>query len=237
MIEVRNVDVWYGNIHALKDISLSVAAGEIVAIIGSNGAGKSTLIKAVSGLVDKRSGAVYFEGREITRTSAEMISRQGMAVVPENRRLFGAMSVLENLQLGAYLRIIRNDRQGVKEDLDYVFHLFPRLEQRKKQGAETLSGGEQQMLAIARALMAKPRAVLMDEPSIGLAPIVVREIFEVIRALKEKGYTVLLIEQNARLALKVSDRAYVLELGKVTLEGPSRDLLKTDRVKELYLSS
>ena len=187
MIEVKSVDVWYGNIRALKDVSISVDKGEIVAIIGSNGAGKSTLIKAVSGFVDKKSGEVFFEGQAITRKPAEMISRQGIAVVPENRRLFNSMSVLENLQLGAYMRIRRSDRQGVKEDLDYIFHLFPRLGERKKQGAGTLSGGEQQMLAIARALMAKPKAILMDEPSIGLAPLVVREIFRVISGSRRKG--------------------------------------------------
>jgi branched-chain amino acid transport system ATP-binding protein len=217
MIEVKNVDVWYGNIRALKDVSISVRKGEIVAIVGSNGAGKSTLIKAISGLVDKKSGEVYFEGQVVTRKAAEMISRLGIAVVPENRRLFNSMSVLENLQLGAYLRIRNSERQGVKEDLSYVFHLFPRLDERKKQEAGTLSGGEQQMLAIARALMAKPKAILMDEPSIGLAPLVVREIFRIISGLKDKGYTVVLIEQNARLALRISDRAYALELGKVTL--------------------
>ncbi len=237
MIEVKNVDVWYGNIRALKDVSISVRKGEIVAIVGSNGAGKSTLIKAISGLVDKKSGEVYFEGQVVTHKAAEMISRLGIAVVPENRRLFNSMSVLENLQLGAYLRIRNNERQGVKEDLSYVFHLFPRLDERKKQEAGTLSGGEQQMLAIARALMAKPKAILMDEPSIGLAPLVVREIFRVISGLKDKGYTVVLIEQNARLALRISDRAYALELGKVTIDGPSRELLKSDRVRELYLSS
>jgi branched-chain amino acid transport system ATP-binding protein len=237
MIDVKNVDVWYGNIRALKSVSVSVNKGEIVAIIGSNGAGKSTLIKAISGLVEARSGEVHFEGVPITRKPVEMIARLGISVVPENRRLFNSMSVIDNLQLGAYLRIRNREHRGVNDDLQFVFRLFPRLDERRKQGAGTLSGGEQQMLAIGRALMSRPKAILMDEPSIGLAPLIVKEIFRVIQDLKQEGYTVLLIEQNARLALKISDRAYVLELGKVTLAGPSEELLKTDRVKELYLSS
>jgi branched-chain amino acid transport system ATP-binding protein len=237
MIEVRNIAVWYGNIQALKGVSLSLQKGEVVAVVGSNGAGKSTLIKGIAGLLPKRQGDIFFDGQNITKKAAELISRSGIAVIPEDRRLFRAMSVMDNLSLGAYMRLRRGEKQAVREDMDSMFELFPRLKERTKQEAGTLSGGEQQMLVIARALMSKPRVLLMDEPSIGLAPLMVKEIFKVIRVLKEKGYTILLVEQNARMALKVSDRAYVMELGRVTLEGLSAELLKSEKVKEVYLST
>jgi branched-chain amino acid transport system ATP-binding protein len=237
MIEVKNIAVWYGNIQALKGVSLSLQKGEIVAVVGSNGAGKSTLIKGIAGLLPKRQGDIFFDGQNITKKPAELISRSGIAVIPEDRRLFGSMSVMDNLNLGAYMRLRKGEKRAVMEDIDSMFELFPRLKERTKQGAGTLSGGEQQMLVIARALMSRPRVILMDEPSIGLAPLMVKEIFKVIGVLKEKGYTILLVEQNARLALKVSGRAYVMELGRVTLEGQSEELLKSERVKELYLSS
>jgi branched-chain amino acid transport system ATP-binding protein len=237
MIEVRNIAVWYGNIQALKGVSLSLQKGEVVAVVGSNGAGKSTLIKGIAGLLPKRQGDIFFDGQNITKKAAELISRSGIAVIPEDRRLFRAMSVMDNLSLGAYMRLRRGEKQAVREDMDSMFELFPRLKERTKQEAGTLSGGEQQMLVIARALMSKPHVLLMDEPSIGLAPLMVKEIFKVIRVLKEKGYTILLVEQNARMALKVSDRAYVMELGRVTLEGLSAELLKSEKVKEVYLST
>jgi branched-chain amino acid transport system ATP-binding protein len=237
MIEVRNIAVWYGNIQALKGVSLFLQRGEVVAVVGSNGAGKSTLIKGIAGLLPKRQGDIFFDGQNITNKAAELISRSGIALIPEDRRLFRAMSVMDNLLLGAYMRLRKGEKQAVQEDINAMFELFPRLKERTKQEAGTLSGGEQQMLVIARALMSRPRVLLMDEPSIGLAPLMVKEIFKVIRVLKEKGYTILLVEQNARMALKVSDRAYVMELGRVTLEGQSAELLKSEKVKEVYLST
>ena len=235
IIKVENIDVYYGNIQALKQVSLSVDKGEIVALIGGNGAGKSTLLKAVAGLVHKQSGAIYFQNQPITKLPSAGVSRLGLAVVPEGRRLFGPLSVMDNLRLGAYLRLKKGMRQAVREDLETVFELFPLLKQRSKQSAGTLSGGEQQMLAIARALMARPKAILMDEPSTGLAPLIVKEIFGVIRRLRDDGNTILLIEQNARMALKISDRAYVLESGRIAIEGNARELLEKDSVKKSYL--
>ena len=235
IIKVENIDVYYGNIQALKQVSLSVDRGEIVALIGGNGAGKSTLLKAVAGLVRKQSGVIYFQNQPITKLRSADISRLGLAVVPEGRRLFGPLSVMDNLRLGAYLRLKRGMSQAVREDLQTVIGLFPFLEQRGNQSAGTLSGGEQQMLAIARALMARPKAILMDEPSTGLAPLIVKEIFGVIRRLRDDGNTILLIEQNARMALKISDRAYVLESGRIAIEGNARELLEKDSVKKSYL--
>ncbi len=237
MIEVKNIDVWYGNIQALRDVSMSLQTGEIVAVVGSNGAGKSTLIKSIAGLLPKRRGDIYYDGQIITNKSAAAISRLGIAVIPENRRLFGSMSVMDNLSLGAYMRFRNGEKKAVMEDIGSMFELFPSLEKRTKQDAGTLSGGEQQMLVIARALMSRPKVILMDEPSIGLAPLMVKEIFKVIKVLKEKGYTILLVEQNARQALKVSDRAYVMDLGCLVLEGESTELLVLDQVKDLYLGS
>ncbi len=237
MLEVKNVDVFHGNIQAVKDVSLKVAKGEIVSLIGGNGAGKSTLIKAIIGLLPKKNGDIFFEGKTITRLPCSEIIRLGIAIVPENRHLFGPLSVIDNLNLGAYLRLTKGAKKEVLEDLHTVFELFPQLKDRLRQQAWTLSGGEQQMLAIARALMAKPKLILMDEPSTGLAPLIAQEIFRVIIRLKEEGNTILLIEQNARMALKISDRAYAMELGRITLEGNSRDIMETDRVQKLYLGA
>lgn len=235
IIEVKDIDVFYGNIQALKRVSLWVDKGKIVALIGVNSAGKSTLINAIVGLVRKKSGAIYFDGQPITTMPSSEIIRLGIAVVPEGRRLFGPLSVLDNLNLGAYLRQKKGQREKVRKDLQAMFELFPPLKERIRQSAGTLSGGEQQMLAIARAMMAQPKATLMDEPSTGLAPLIVTEIFRVIKRLKEKGNTILLIEQNARMALKISDRAYVLESGRIALEGNARDLLQEDSVQKSYL--
>ena len=237
LIEVKSIDVFYGNIKALKSVSISVTHGEIVALIGANGAGKSTLIKAIVGLVSKKSGDIYFEGRPITRLSCSEVIRLGIAVVPENRRLFGPLSVMDNLKLGAYLRLTDGETSKVQEDLRTIFKIFPRLEERTRQSAGTLSGGEQQMLAIARALMARPKVILMDEPSTGLAPLIVRDIFGVIKRLKEEGNTILLIEQNARMALRISDRAYLMELGRITLEGDANGLMEEESVRKFYLGA
>lgn len=237
MIEVKGINVFYGSIQALKEVSLSVNRGEIVALIGNNGAGKSTLIKAAVSLLPKKSGEVYFDRRRVTSLSTTAIIRIGISVVPESRRLFGPLSVIDNLRLGAYLRQKNAQGREVQRDLEAVFELFPLLKERSKQSAGTLSGGEQQMLAIGRSLMAKPKAILMDEPSTGLAPIIIREIFGVIKRMKEDGNTILLIEQNARMALKISDRAYVMELGRITLEGDVKTLLETEDVKKLYLGA
>ncbi len=237
MIEVQGIDVYYGNIQALKGVSLLVRRCEIVTVIGSNGAGKSTLQKAIVGLLRKRAGEIRFDGKPITSIPTADIIRRGVAVVPEGRRLLGPFSVMDNLKLGAYLRFGREPSPAILEDFERVFSLFPQLRERCGQAAGTLSGGEQQMLTIARALMARPKAILMDEPSIGLAPLIVREIFKVIRQLKQDGNTILLAEQNARMALKIADRAYVMELGRVTLEGQSRELLASGQVEDLYLGS
>jgi branched-chain amino acid transport system ATP-binding protein len=235
IIEVKDIDVFYGNIQALKQIYLQVTKGEIVALIGGNGAGKSTLMKAIVGLIPKRSGAIYFEDRPITTMPSASIIRLGISVVAEGRRLFGSLSVMDNLNLGAYLRLTNRQGQEVQKDIQTMFEIFTPLKERRKQSAGTLSGGEQQMLAIARALMAKPKAILMDEPSTGLAPLIVTEIFGVIKRLKQEGNTILLIEQNARMALKISDRAYVMESGRIALEGSAHDLLEEDSVRKSYL--
>ena len=235
IIEVKDIDVFYGNIQALRQISLWVDRGEIVALIGANGAGKSTLMKAIVGLIPKRSGTIYFEDRPITTMPSANIIRLGISVVAEGRRLFGPLSVMDNLNLGAYLRLTNRQGQEVQKDIQTMFEIFPPLKERSKQSAGTLSGGEQQMLAIARALMARPKAILMDEPSTGLAPLIVTEIFGVIKRLKQEGNTILLIEQNARMALKISDRAYVMESGRIVLEGNAQELLEVDSVQRSYL--
>lgn len=232
LLELRDLIVSYGNIAALRGVSLTVEEGEIVALIGANGAGKSTLIKAVAGLLPRMQGEVRYAGQPLCGMDAASIARLGLAVVPESRRLFGSMTVLENLELGAFTH------GGARtQDFDEVLALFPRLSERLRQKAATLSGGEQQMLAIGRALMARPRMVLMDEPSIGLAPMLVQAIFAAIARLRDQGRTILLVEQNARMALRVADRAYVLELGRVTLDGPARELGGMDRIQELYLGT
>ncbi|MDI3327335.1 MAG: ABC transporter ATP-binding protein [Alicyclobacillaceae bacterium] len=232
MLRIRDLHVYYGVIHALKGVSLEVERGEIVTLIGANGAGKTTLLRTISGLVPPRSGEIEFEGRSIFRTPARDIVRLGVSQVPEGRRVFATMSVQENLELGAFLR---RDKSGVAEDLEKVYTRFPRLRERRRQLAGTLSGGEQQMLAIGRALMARPRLLLLDEPSMGLSPILVQEIFRIIREINEAGTTILLVEQNAHMALSVSHRAYVLETGRITLSGPSSELAKSEEVKKAYL--
>ncbi len=237
MIDVRNIDVFYGNIQALKGVSLQVTRGEIVALIGANGAGKSTLLKAIVGILPKKSGTISLDGHPITGLGCAEIVRLGIAVVPEGRRLFAPLSVLDNLNLGAYLRLTNGRKKEVQEDLQSMFKTFPRLRERSRQSAGTLSGGEQQMLAIARALMERPKVLLMDEPSMGLAPLIVREIFEIIRRLKDEGNTFLIIEQNARIALRVSDRGYVMELGRIVLDGDAGNLLKEESVRKSYLGA
>ncbi|AVX21875.1 MAG: ABC transporter ATP-binding protein [Bacillota bacterium] len=232
MLKVDNIDVYYGAIHALKGISLEVNQGEIVTLIGANGAGKSTTLKTISGLLKPKSGAIYFEGQNITGKKAPDIVKMGISQVPEGRRVFANLTVLENLELGAYLR---NDKQGIQEDMEKVFVRFPRLKERLKQLAGTLSGGEQQMLAMGRALMSRPRVLLLDEPSMGLAPILVQEIFNIIKDINATGTTILLVEQNAHMALSIAHKAYVLETGKIVLSGPAQELAQSEEVKKAYL--
>lgn len=232
MLKVNNIDVFYGNIHALKDISLEVNEGEIVTLIGANGAGKSTLLKTLSGLLKPKNGNILYLTQQIAGKPAQGIVKSGISHVPEGRRVFSNMSVEENLELGAYLR---NDREGIKKDMNNVYELFPILDERRKQLSGTLSGGEQQMLAMGRALMAKPKLLLMDEPSMGLAPLVVKKIFEIIKMVNSQGTTVLLVEQNANMALSIADRAYVLETGKIVLSGTAKELQESEQVKAAYL--
>jgi branched-chain amino acid transport system ATP-binding protein len=232
LLEIDGVDVFYGRVQALRGVSMRVEAGEIVALIGSNGAGKTTTLRTISGLARPATGEVRLEGQVISTLGAEKIARLGIGHSPEGRRLFSRMTVRENLDLGAYAR---RDRSGLKEDYDRVYELFPRLLERRSQVAGSLSGGEQQMVAIGRALMGRPRLLLLDEPSLGLAPILVDTIFSVIRDINEKGTTVLLIEQNARLALGIAARAYVLETGSISLEGSGQELLDSPDVQRAYL--
>ncbi len=233
ILEVNDLNVYYGAIHAIKNISFEIKKGEIVTLIGANGAGKTSTLHAVSGLLPLKSGEVSLNGVNITGMEAHKLVSQGMAHVPEGRRIFTELTVLENLEMGAYTR---NDKDGIKEDLEKMFVLFPRLAERKKQLAGTMSGGEQQMLAIARALMSKPTILLMDEPSMGLAPLLVQEIFKIIERInKEEGVTILLVEQNAHMALSVANRAYVLETGEIIKEGAGKDLLDDPDIKKAYL--
>ncbi|GBD84969.1 high-affinity branched-chain amino acid transport ATP-binding protein LivF [bacterium BMS3Abin02] len=232
---VSGVSTFYGRIRALDDVSLEVGEGEIVALIGANGAGKTTLLKTISGMMRPRTGEVTFDGQPITRITAEKIVARGISHVPENRQLFSTMTVDENLVLGAYRRYRKVGKATVAADAEKLFGIFPILSERRNQLAGTLSGGQQQMLAIARGLMADPKLVLLDEPSLGLAPLVVKELFEVIRGLRDGGVTVLLVEQNAHAALKLAGRGYLLEVGKVVLEGAATDLLEDDRVHAAYL--
>ena len=232
MLEVRDLQVYYGMIHAIKGISFDVNQGEVIALIGANGAGKTTTLHTITGLLAPKSGSVLFEGKDITKVPAHKIVSMGMAHVPEGRRVFAELSVYENLKMGAYTR---KDKKEIEESLANVYKRFPRLEERKNQMAGTLSGGEQQMLAMGRALMSKPKIILMDEPSMGLSPIFVNEIFDIIRAVSESGTTVLLVEQNAKKALSISDRAYVLETGTITMSGKAKDLLEDEAVKNAYL--
>ena len=231
-LTVENLDVFYGAVHALKGLSLHADAGEIVTLIGANGAGKTTLLRSISGLVPARTGRVSFEGRDITRLPAHEIVGLGISQSPEGRMVFANLSVEDNLELGAYRR---RDREAITEDRDRIYVLFPRLLERRKQLSGTLSGGEQQMLAIGRALMSRPRLLLLDEPSLGLAPLLVREIFKTIREINAGGTTVLLVEQNAHMALSIAARGYVLETGHVRLEDLAANLLKNDEVRSAYL--
>ena len=232
MLEVKDLEVYYGAIHAVKGISLRVEDGQIVTLIGSNGAGKSTTLHTISGLIKPRSGNILFDGTDITGTPAHKIVASGLVQVPEGRHVFANMSVMENLDMGAYLR---KDKDGIEKDKKKVFELFPRLFERKNQLSGTLSGGEQQMLAMGRALMERPRVLLLDEPSMGLAPLLVKEIFSIIKTINEEGTTVLLVEQNANMALSIADYAYVLETGRITLSGPADDLSASEAVRKAYL--
>jgi branched-chain amino acid transport system ATP-binding protein len=232
LLEVQGLDVYYGAVHALKGLSLHAESGEIVTLIGANGAGKSTLLRAISGLVPARAGTLRFDGRDLTRVPAHEIVGLGISQAPEGRMVFANLTVQDNLELGAYRR---KDRPGIRADRDQVFQLFPRLLERRRQAAGTLSGGEQQMLAIGRALMSRPRLLLLDEPSLGLAPLLVREIFKTIREINQRGVTVLLVEQNANMALSLAGRGYVLETGRVRFHDDARRLLENDDVKKAYL--
>jgi branched-chain amino acid transport system ATP-binding protein len=232
LLEVQQLRVNYGGIEALQNVDLGVNVGEVVTLIGANGAGKSTLLRAISRIVNARSGQIRFQGRTITRSRPDQVVRFGIAQSPEGRRVLTNQTILDNLELGAYTR---SDFKGIRQDIEQQFTIFPRLAERRHQLAGTLSGGEQQMLAIARALMSRPKLLLLDEPSLGLAPAIVREIFGVIQTLHQNGVTILLVEQNATLALQAADRGYVLEAGKITLTGNAADLLTDERVKQAYL--
>ena len=232
MLEVKDLEVYYGMIQAIKGISFEVNQGEVIALIGANGAGKTTTLHTITGLLSPKKGSVLFEGQDITKVPAHKIVSMGMAHVPEGRRVFSQLSVYENLKLGAYTR---KDKSNIDKELQSIYERFPRLAERKNQLAGTLSGGEQQMLAMGRALMSKPSIVLMDEPSMGLSPTLVNEIFDIIESISKSGTTVLLVEQNAKKALSIADRAYVLETGKVVLEGDAKDLLENDSIKKAYL--
>ena len=232
LLEVDNIHAYYGNIHALKGITISVDKGEIVTLVGGNGAGKSTTLNTISGILKPREGEIRLDGESLNPLRPHDIVAKGISQAPEGRRIFGRLTVLENLEMGAYAR---SDRQAIAQDLERVFSIFPRLKERARQVGGTLSGGEQQMLAIARALMARPRVMLLDEPSMGLSPILVEQIFEIIRDINEQGTSILLVEQNAQMALSIADRGYVLETGRVVLEGPAQELLHNPMVIEAYL--
>ncbi len=232
MLEVKDLVVSYGGIEALKGISFNVEEGSIVTLIGANGAGKSTTLRSITGIVPIKSGSILFNGEDITGMDTQKIVEKGIALVPEGRRVFANLTVLENLKIGAYLR---KDKAGILEDIDYIYTLFPRLKERNWQLAGTLSGGEQQMLAVGRAMMTRPKLIMMDEPSLGLAPLVVKDIFSIIQKLKETGMTVLLIEQNANAALNAADIGYVMETGNITLTGTGEELLASKDVQEAYL--
>ncbi|USK73571.1 ABC transporter ATP-binding protein [Peribacillus frigoritolerans] len=232
MLKIEDINVYYGNIQALKGVSMEINEGEIVTLIGANGAGKSTLLKTISGLLKPKQGKVLFEGESIGGKAAQAIVKLGISHVPEGRRVFANMTVAENLELGAYLR---KDKGGIHKDMEKVYELFPRLLERINQQAGTLSGGEQQMLAMGRALMAKPRLLLLDEPSMGLAPLLVKQIFNIIQEISESGTTILLVEQNANLALSIADRAYVVETGRIVLSGNAEELTSSEEIKMAYL--
>ena len=232
LLEIKDLEVNYGVIKAIKGVSFDVNEGEIIALIGANGAGKTTILHTITGLIQAKKGSIVFDGKELTKTPPHKIVSMGMAHVPEGRRIFQQLSVLENLKLGAYTR---KDKSEIASTLKMVYERFPRLEERKNQVAGTLWGGEQQMLAMGRALMSKPRIILMDEPSMGLSPLLVSEIFDIIKVINESGTTVLLVEQNAKKALSIADRAYVLETGNITLSGDAKDLINDESVKKAYL--
>lgn len=232
MLEVKDLEVYYGMIQAIKGVSFEVNQGEVIALIGANGAGKTTILHTITGLLAPKKGSVLFEGKDITKIPAHKIVFLGMAHVPEGRRVFADLSVYENLKMGAYTR---KDKEEIEKSLDRVYERFPRLKERKNQLAGTLSGGEQQMLAMGRALMSQPKIILMDEPSMGLSPILVNEIFDIIQEVSKSGTTVLLVEQNAKKALSIADRAYVLETGKIVLDGKAETLLNDDSIKKAYL--
>ena len=232
MLKVEKLNVHYGVIHALKDVSMEVKEGEIVSLIGANGAGKTTLLQTISVLLKKTSGEVVFLGKSMNKVSAKNIVKEGITQVPEGRHIFSGMSVYENLLMGAYLR---KDKDGIKADLQDIYQRFPILEKRSSQDASTLSGGEQQMLAMGRALMARPKILLLDEPSMGLAPILVKEIFNIIKDINEKGTTVLLVEQNAKMALSIADRAYVMETGNIVMTGTGAELVNSPEIQKAYL--
>ena len=232
MLRVEDINVYYGAIHAIKGISLEVNDGEIVALIGSNGAGKSTTLRTISGLMKPKTGRIMYDGEDLTGVPAHKIVGKGLCQVPEGRHVFANLTVLENLELGAYLR---TDKEGIAKDMEMVFEKFPRLLERKDQLSGTLSGGEQQMLAMARALMSRPKLLLLDEPSMGLAPLLIKEIFNIIKEINASGTTVLLVEQNANMALSIADKAYVLETGRITLSGTAAELASSEEVRKAYL--
>ena len=232
LLEVKDLEVYYGVINALKGVSFEVNEGEVVALIGANGAGKTTTLHTITGLLSAKSGSVYYDGNEISKIAPHKIVSMGMAHVPEGRRIFQQLSVLENLKMGAYTR---TNSKEIEDTLKTVYEHFPRLEERKKQIAGTLSGGEQQMLAMGRAMMSKPKLVVMDEPSMGLSPLLVNEVFKIIEAMHDTGITVLLVEQNAQMALSIADRAYVLENGRIAMSGTGKELMASDEIKKAYL--
>ncbi len=232
MLTIKDLEVYYGMIQAIKGVSFEVNQGEVIALIGANGAGKTTILHTITGLLEAKTGSVMFEDTDLLKIQPHKIVHMGMAHVPEGRRVFADLSVLDNLKMGAYSR---KDKNEISDNLEMVFNRFPRLKERQSQLSGTLSGGEQQMLAMGRALMSSPKIILMDEPSMGLSPIYVNEIFDIIKSVKQDGTTVLLVEQNAKKALSIADRAYVLETGKITMEGPAKDLLNNDAIKKAYL--
>lgn len=235
MLRIRNLESGYGRLTVLRKVTLHVSAGEIVTIIGANGAGKTTLLRTVAGLIRAGAGEVLFDGRDLMRLEPEQVVFLGCSLVPEGRQVFATLSVKENLMLGAYVQYRRGEKTAVSSDLEWVYGLFPRLRERERQLAGTLSGGEQQMLAIARSLMARPKLIMMDEPSMGLAPLIVKDIFGIVRRMRSEGKTVLLVEQNAKAALGIADRGYVLETGRIILEGQAEDLLANREVQRAYL--
>lgn len=232
MLKINDIDVYYGTIHALKGVDFHVEQGEIVTLIGANGAGKTTTLRTISGLMRPKRGEIHFKGENITKKSPDLIVQSGVSQVPEGRRIFANLTVLENLEMGAYTR---KDKNTLKQDYDQVFSRFPRLEERKKQIAGTLSGGEQQMLAMGRALMARPTILLLDEPSMGLAPLFVKEIFSIIKDINATGTTILLVEQNANMALSIANRAYVIETGRITISGSAKELAASPEIRKAYL--